>query len=178
MFSSVPAGHKSAASAKQQVPSLCALWALVTPAKRGKGNKREKNCKTGDCESANRHAATTCTRGHKGTNRLKALVEIRVSQINGCAYCVNLHSIEARQHGEVLQRLDCLPVWRESGLFVEAEMEALAWAECVTHISTATSIDNQLHFLLQHYSEAEIVDLKLLIALMNCLNRLAISFGD
>lgn len=111
-------------------------------------------------------------------NRLKALVEIRVSQINGCAYCVNLHSIEARQHGEVQQRLVCLPVWRESGFFVEAEMEALAWAECVTHISTATSIDNQLNFLPQHYSEAEIVDLTLLIALMNCLNRLAISFGD
>ena len=54
-------------SAKQQVPSLYALWVLVAPAKRGKGNKREKNCKTGDCEPANRHAAMTCTRGHKGT---------------------------------------------------------------------------------------------------------------
>jgi len=109
---------------------------------------------------------------------LKALVEIRVSQINGCAFCVDLHSIEARQMGEIQQRLDCLPVWKKSQLFSESEMVALNWAEIVTNISTEPDIDQKLKVLLEHYSEAESVDLTLIISLMNCLNRLAISFGD
>ncbi len=109
---------------------------------------------------------------------LKALIEIRVSQINGCAFCVDLHSNEARQMGESQQRLDCLPVWGKSLLFSESEMVALNWAEVVTNISMETDIDQQLKALLEHYSEAEAVDLTLIISLMNSLNRLAISFGD
>ncbi|MEM7016672.1 MAG: carboxymuconolactone decarboxylase family protein, partial [Pseudomonadota bacterium] len=65
---------------------------------------------------------------------LQALVEIRVSQINGCAFCVNLHSIEARAAGVPQQHLDCLPVWRESQLFTEREEAALDWTERVTNI--------------------------------------------
>src|SRR6202030_3374430 len=67
--------------------------------------------------------------------RLRALVELRVSQINGCAYCVDMHSQEARQAGETQQRLDCLPVWRETSFFDDRERSALAWAESVTLIS-------------------------------------------
>jgi len=109
---------------------------------------------------------------------LKALVEIRVSQINGCAYCVDLHSSEARALGEEQQRLDCLVVWKESLLFTEAEMAALDWAESVTHISVRHDIEKKLADLLQHYSEKEAVDLTFVIAVMNSLNRLAIGLGD
>ena len=111
-------------------------------------------------------------------NRLKALIELRVSQINGCAYCVDLHSNEARQHGESQQRLDCLPVWKECSLFSDREECALEWAEAVTAISTQSEMDEKLNRILEHYTESEAVDLTVIISLMNCLNRLAISFGD
>ncbi|MFT5114513.1 MAG: AhpD family alkylhydroperoxidase [Parasphingorhabdus sp.] len=110
--------------------------------------------------------------------RLKALIEIRVSQINGCAYCVDLHSTEARELGENQQRLDCLPVWKESQLFGIDEMVALDWAENVTNISIATDIHDKLEVLLQHYSEPEVVDITFVVAVINSLNRLAISLGD
>ncbi len=109
---------------------------------------------------------------------LQALVEIRVSQINGCAFCVDLHTTEARQLGVHQQLLDCLPVWRESQLFSENEMVALDWAEGVTNISTEPDIEGKLENLLKHFSETEAVDLTLVISLMNSLNRLAVSFGD
>ncbi len=110
--------------------------------------------------------------------RLKALVEVRVSQINGCAYCVDLHTQEARGLGVEQQLLDCLPVWKESGLFSVREMAALEWAEVVTHISSEPDIEGKLARVLAHYSEPETVDLTLVISTMNSLNRLAISFGD
>jgi AhpD family alkylhydroperoxidase len=109
---------------------------------------------------------------------LKTLIEIRVSQINGCAYCVDLHTTEARQLGVQQQLLDCLPVWRESQLFSENEMLALDWAEAVTHISTSIHIEKKLQVLLTRFSETEVVDLTIVASLMNSLNRLAISFGD
>jgi AhpD family alkylhydroperoxidase len=110
--------------------------------------------------------------------RLQALVEIRVSQINGCAFCVDLHSNEARELGVHQQLLDCLPVWREAQLFSENEMVALDWTESVTNISTESHIEDKLQILLSHFSEPEAVDLTVVISLMNSLNRLAISFGD
>ncbi len=109
---------------------------------------------------------------------LKALIEIRVSQINGCAFCVDMHTVEARQHGEAQQRLDCLPVWKESALFSEKEMAAIEWAESVTRIHDEIDLDGKLKKVLQYFNEAEVVDITLVIALMNALNRLAISFGD
>jgi AhpD family alkylhydroperoxidase len=111
-------------------------------------------------------------------DKLKALVELRVSQINGCAYCVDLHSIEARMAGELQQRLDCLSVWRESRFFTDREMAALNWAESVTNISAESDMESKLNQLLEKFSEVEAVDLTLIISLMNSLNRLAISFGD
>ena len=110
--------------------------------------------------------------------QLQALVEIRVSQINGCAFCVDLHTTEAREAGVHQQLLDCLPVWRESNLFAEKDMAALEWAESVTNISIEPDIEGKLGKLLDHFSEAEVVDLTIVISLMNSLNRLAISFGD
>jgi len=73
--------------------------------------------------------------------RLKTIVELRVSQINGCAYCIDLHSNEARNVGESQQRLDCLPVWSECLLFSDREMAALQWAESVTNISSESFIE-------------------------------------
>ena len=120
------------------------------------------------------------TKKHVGSigPSLKALVEIRVSQINGCAYCVDLHSNEARSQGVLQQKLDCLVVWKESGLFTEVESAALDWAEDVTNISDATDMELKLEGLLKLFSENEVVDLTFIVATMNALNRLAISFGD
>ncbi len=109
---------------------------------------------------------------------LQALIEVRVSQINGCAFCVDMHTTEARQLGVHQQLLDCLPVWRGSQLFSENEMVALDWAESVTNISSENDMEGKLTVLLNHFSETEAVDLTLIISLMNSLNRLAISFGD
>ena len=110
--------------------------------------------------------------------RLKSLVELRVSQINGCAYCVDLHSNEARDAGVSQQLLDCLPVWNESALFTERDMAALSWAESVTNISTEANMEAQLSTLLEHFTEPETVDLTFIISVMNCMNRMAISLGD
>jgi AhpD family alkylhydroperoxidase len=109
---------------------------------------------------------------------LRALVEVRVSQINGCAFCVDMHTTEARQLGVNQQLLDCLPVWRESRFFSDREMAALEWAEIVTNISSEKDIEGKQEALLNHFSEAEVVDLTLIISLMNSLNRLAIGLGD
>ncbi len=108
--------------------------------------------------------------------KLRALVETRVSQINGCAYCTDLHSREAREHGEKQQRLDSLPVWRESPFFTEHEKAALAWAESMTLIATTHARDSDYERLHQYFSDAEIVELSLSISLANFWNRMAGGF--
>jgi AhpD family alkylhydroperoxidase len=101
---------------------------------------------------------------------------LRTSQINGCSYCVDLHSREARAAGEGQQRLDCLPVWRETELYDERERAALAWAESVTLVSQTGVPDDVFEELQRHFSEKEIVDLTFIVASMNAWNRMAISF--
>ncbi|BBO35450.1 carboxymuconolactone decarboxylase family protein [Lacipirellula parvula] len=108
--------------------------------------------------------------------RLRALVELRTSQINGCAYCVDMHSREARAAGEVQQRLDCLPVWRETDLYDDRERAALAWAESVTLVSQTGVPDEAFAEVRRHFEEKDVVDLTLIIGAMNAWNRLAISF--
>lgn len=107
---------------------------------------------------------------------LRALVETRVSQINGCAYCIGLHGREARERGESPERLEALSVWRESPLFTEAERAALAWAESLTHIAATQAGDADYARLGRHFSEAEIVELSLSISLANFWNRMAGGF--
>ena len=109
--------------------------------------------------------------------KLRALLEIRVSQINGCVYCVDLHTQQAREAGETQQRLDCLPVWRERPFFDPAEKAALDWAEAVTRLPDSGAPDALFSALQQHYSDAQIVDLTLIVAQMNAWNRLAVSFS-
>ena len=109
--------------------------------------------------------------------RLHALVELRVSQINGCAFCVDLHATEARAAGEGQQRLDCIAVWRECQFFNESERAALAWAEALTDISRQGAPEILYEDLKRHFSDEEVVDLTLIVAQMNAWNRLAIGFG-
>lgn len=108
--------------------------------------------------------------------RLRAIVEVRISQINGCAYCVDLHTVQARDAGETQQRLDCLTVWQECPFFDDAEKAALAWAEAVTLVSANGTPDVLYEALCVHFSDQQVVDLTLIIAQMNAWNRLAISF--
>jgi|ERR1700677_1288058 len=110
-------------------------------------------------------------------HKLRALLELRVSQINGCVYCTDLHSKQARARGETQQRLDSLPVWPESPFFDDRERAALAWAESLTLISECHAPDDLYEDLQAHFSEKEIVALTMVIALINTWNRISISFG-
>ncbi len=109
-------------------------------------------------------------------NKLRALVELRVSQINGCVYCVDLHSEQARAAGETQQRLDGIAVWHECPFFDESERAALAWAEAVTRLPETRAPDNLYESLQQHFSVQQVVDVTLIISLMNAWNRLAVGF--
>jgi AhpD family alkylhydroperoxidase len=107
---------------------------------------------------------------------LRHLVLLRVSQINGCAYCVDLHTHEALRDGEKAQRLHLLVVWRETDLFTPREKAALAYAESVTRVAETHVPDADYEEAARHFNERELVDLTLLIATMNAWNRVAISF--
>ena len=118
--------------------------------------------------------ALSATRTYLATSaiepRLRALVDLRVSQINGCAYCVDMHSQEARQAGEVQQRLDCLPVWRETSFYNDRERAALAWTEAVTLITHGVH-DEVFEPLKAHFSEKEIVDLTYVAVVINAVDQ-------
>jgi AhpD family alkylhydroperoxidase len=111
-------------------------------------------------------------------HRLGLLVKMRASQINGCAYCLDMHSREARRVGESEQRLYVLDAWHESSLYSPRERAALAWTEAVTKISDTHAPDEAYEALRQHFSEKEIVDLTIAIGMINVWNRLAISFRN
>ena len=108
--------------------------------------------------------------------RLRALVELRVSQINGCVYCIDMHSREARHAGETQQRLDCLPAWREAPFYSDPEKAALAWAESVTLVADTSVPDAVFEMARTQLSETELVDLTFIVGTMNAWNRIAISF--
>lgn len=107
---------------------------------------------------------------------LLELVKLRASQINGCAYCVDLHCADARKAGETERRLYSVIVWRESPFFSPRERAAFAWTEAVTLISETHVPDDVYQEMLQYFSEKEIVDLTLAIIAINSWNRIAISF--
>jgi hypothetical protein len=108
--------------------------------------------------------------------RLRALVELRVSQVNGCGYCVDLHAREARDRGESQQRLDALPVWHDSPFFSDREKSALAWAESLTRISETHAGDAEFDAVRRHFTEQETVELSLSVSLANFWNRVAGGF--
>jgi AhpD family alkylhydroperoxidase len=104
------------------------------------------------------------------------LVKTRASQINGCAYCIDMHTQDARKRGETEQRLYLLNDWRESPLYTDRERAALAWTEAVTLIAETHAPDDLYEDVRAQFSEAETVNLTMLISTINAWNRLAISF--
>jgi AhpD family alkylhydroperoxidase len=107
--------------------------------------------------------------------KLLHLIKMRASQINGCAFCLDMHSLDARGAGETEQRLYTLDAWRETPFFSERERAALAWAEAVTRVSDTHVPDEVFEEVKRQFSEKEIVDLTLALAMINLWNRMAIS---
>lgn len=107
---------------------------------------------------------------------LLELVRLRASQINGCAYCVDMHTKDARARGESEQRLYAVVVWREAPFFTERERAALAWTEAVTQVNWQHVPDEVYEVARKHFNEKELVDLTVAIIPINGWNRLAISF--
>lgn len=108
-------------------------------------------------------------------HKLLHLIKMRASQINGCAYCLDMHSLDARAAGETEQRLYTLDAWEETPFFTDRERAALAWTEAVTRVSEAHVPDGVYEEVKKHFSEKEIVDLTLALGMINLWNRLAIS---
>src|ERR1700730_5701389 len=104
------------------------------------------------------------------------LVKTRASQINGCAFCINMHTEAARKHGKSEQRLYLLNAWRESLVYTDRERAALAWTEAVTWISQTHAPDDVYEEVRKQFSEEETVNLTMLVATINAWNRIAISF--
>ena len=104
------------------------------------------------------------------------LVKTRASQINGCAYCIDLHTMEAMRDGETAQRLFLLSAWRESPLYSDRERAALEWAETVTQVAASRVPDDAFEAVRAQFSESDLVKLTLVVALINVWNRVAISF--
>lgn len=104
------------------------------------------------------------------------LVKTRASQINGCAFCINMHTQDARKHDETEQRLYLLNAWRDAPLYTDRERAALAWTDAVTLIAEMHAPDDTYEELRKHFSEAEAVNLTILIGTINAWNRLAIAF--
>jgi AhpD family alkylhydroperoxidase len=105
---------------------------------------------------------------------LVALVKTRVSQINGCAYCLHMHTQEALQAGEQEVRLHLLDAWRESAMYSERERAALSWAETLTNIAQTHAPDHTYVEVQRQFSEKELADLSIAIAMINAWNQLAI----
>ena len=108
--------------------------------------------------------------------KLLELVRLRASQINGCAYCVDMHTKDARAAGESEQRLYGLSVWREASFYSERERAAMEWTEAVTKVSDRHVPDEVYESVRRHFSEKELVDLTMAVIAINGWNRLAISF--
>lgn len=104
---------------------------------------------------------------------LRTLVELRVSQLNGCAYCCEIHLKESRNLGISQEKLDLLPIWHEAKCFTDEERAALEWCESVTHLKNYSKGSKER--LDVYFSEREIVDLTACISIMSALNRLAIT---
>jgi len=108
--------------------------------------------------------------------KLLHLIKTRASQINGCAYCIDMHTKDARALGETEQRLYALNAWRETPFFTERERAALDWTEAVTLIADTHAPDDEYQQVRTQFNEEELVNLTLAIASINAWNRLAISF--
>ena len=107
---------------------------------------------------------------------LMELVKMRASQMNGCAYCLDMHSRDARAAGETEQRLYLLPAWRETSFYTPRERAALAWTEALTNIQEGHAEDDVYDEVRREFSEAELVKLTFAITQINTWNRISIGF--
>jgi AhpD family alkylhydroperoxidase len=126
------------------------------------------------------HAMLTLENYVRKSSRLEPslleLIKMRASQINGCAYCLDMHSKDARANGETEQRLYALNAWRETPFFTDRERAALAWTEAVTLVSKDHVPDSVYEEARSRFTEEELVNLTLAVATINAWNRLSISF--
>lgn len=104
------------------------------------------------------------------------IVKLRASQINGCAYCIHMHTRDARARGIAQDKLDLLPAWRESSFFSERERAALAWTEALTLVASTGAPDADYESVSARFDEHERVALTLMVGAINVWNRLAIGF--
>lgn len=104
------------------------------------------------------------------------LIKFRVSQINGCAYCLDMHSKDLRAGGETEQRLYLLDAWREAPFYTDRERAALAWAESLTKVTEGHVPDEVYEIARQQFSEEELIDLTLAVTTINAWNRISIAF--
>lgn len=105
------------------------------------------------------------------------LVKMRASQINGCAFCLDMHAKDARKHGETEQRLYLLNAWRETPFYSARERAALAWTECLTRLATDGAPRAEYEALEAVFSAAEIANLTALIGVINTWNRIAVGLA-
>jgi AhpD family alkylhydroperoxidase len=110
--------------------------------------------------------------------KLRELIKIRASQINGCAYCINMHTADARKMGETEQRLYCISAWRECTFYTDAEKIALEFTEYLTLIPTKRVPDELYQRVREHFDERQYVDLVLIINQINSWNRISIAMGN
>jgi AhpD family alkylhydroperoxidase len=108
--------------------------------------------------------------------KLLELIKIRASQLNGCAFCIDMHTKDARFKGENEQRIYALDAWRETPFFTEKERAALSWTESLTNIQAGHASDEVYDELSRNFSEEERVNLTLAITTINAWNRIAIGF--
>ncbi|AXI61943.1 alkylhydroperoxidase [Pseudomonas kribbensis] len=104
------------------------------------------------------------------------LIKIRASQLNGCAFCTDMHSVEARRAGETDRRLYAIAVWRDSGFFNLRERAALAWTDAVTLLAESHVPDDVYEQARTKFNEGELVDLTMAVSTISSWNRLAVSF--
>ncbi|MET3194794.1 carboxymuconolactone decarboxylase family protein [Bacillus sp. OAE603] len=109
---------------------------------------------------------------------LRELVKIRASQLNGCAYCINMHTTEARKMGETEQRLYCISAWNDCTFYTDSEKVALELTEHVTLIPNKGVPEALYDRIRNHFSEKEYVDLVILINQINSWNRISIAMGN
>ena len=109
-------------------------------------------------------------------HRLLHLIKLRASQINGCAYCVDMHVKEARRDGISEQWINLLSVWQESPIFSPRERAVLAWTEALTHVAQTRAPDADFELLRTFFSEAEMTKLTVAIGVINVWNRLCVGF--
>ncbi|MEY2355981.1 carboxymuconolactone decarboxylase family protein [Lysinibacillus capsici] len=110
--------------------------------------------------------------------KLRELIKIRASQINGCAYCINMHTADAKKMGETEQRLYCISAWRECTFYSEAEKAALELTEHITLIPEKRVSDGLYERVRKHFDEKAYVDLVILINQINSWNRISIAMGN